>query len=60
VEKESSNDITTTTRFGFEVSKWFGENKGGDGKGPRDEKITLSYITTSPPTTLGFLLEKNI
>jgi len=35
VEKESSNDITTTSsRFGFEISKWFGENKGGNGKGP--------------------------
>jgi hypothetical protein len=38
-----------------------GENKGGDGKGPRDEEITLlSYITKSPPTTSGFLLERKI
>jgi hypothetical protein len=63
VEKKSSNDITTTSssRFGFEVSKWSSENKRRDAKGPRDEEITLlSYITKSPPTTSRFLLERKI
>jgi hypothetical protein len=36
VKKESSKEITTSSSsiFGFEISKWFGENKGRDGKGP--------------------------
>jgi len=36
VEEESSKEITTSSSsmFGFEKSKWFSENKGGDGKGP--------------------------
>jgi hypothetical protein len=35
VEEESSKEITTSSSiFGFEVSKWSSENKGEDGKGP--------------------------
>jgi hypothetical protein len=59
VEKESSKEITTSSsRFGFEVSKWSSENKGGNRKGPQDEKTSLlSKITRSPRMTSKFLLE---
>jgi hypothetical protein len=59
VEKKSSIDITTSSKFRLEITKWSSENKGGDGKGPEDEEMTLlSHITKSPPTTSRFLLER--